>query len=69
MSRLVGKVCVVNGAASEIGRAVAGRFAGEGAVVVGVDQAGHSVGEYAMQADLTALPLDGGITEAFTVPD
>jgi hypothetical protein len=44
-------------------------FAGCPAVVVGVDQAGHSVGEYAMQADLTALPLDGGITEAFTVPD
>jgi NAD(P)-dependent dehydrogenase (short-subunit alcohol dehydrogenase family) len=42
MSRLAGKVCVVNGAASEIGRVVAGRFAGEGAVVVGVDQAGHT---------------------------
>jgi NAD(P)-dependent dehydrogenase (short-subunit alcohol dehydrogenase family) len=56
MSRLVGKVCVVNGAASEIGRAVAERFAGEGAVVVGVDQAGHSIGEYAMQADLTDEP-------------
>jgi NAD(P)-dependent dehydrogenase (short-subunit alcohol dehydrogenase family) len=51
-SRLVGKVCVVNGAASEIGQAVAGRFASEGAVVVGVDQAEHGVGERAIHADL-----------------
>ena len=51
-SRLADKVCVVNGAGSEIGRAVAERFASEGAVVVGVDQAGHGVGEYAVQADL-----------------
>lgn len=32
---LTGKVCVVNGAASMIGRAVAERFAREGAVVIG----------------------------------
>ena len=51
-SRLADKVCVVNGAGNEIGRAVAERFASEGAVVVGVDQAGHGVGEYAVQADL-----------------
>jgi NAD(P)-dependent dehydrogenase (short-subunit alcohol dehydrogenase family) len=51
-SRLAGKVCVVNGAASEIGQAVAGRFVTEGAVVVGVDQAAHGVGEQAIQADL-----------------
>jgi NAD(P)-dependent dehydrogenase (short-subunit alcohol dehydrogenase family) len=43
---------VVNGAASEIGQAVAGRFATEGAVVVGVDKAEHGVGEQAVQADL-----------------
>jgi NAD(P)-dependent dehydrogenase (short-subunit alcohol dehydrogenase family) len=49
---LTGKVCVVNGAASLIGRAVAERFAREGAVVVGVDKAGHSVGEHPVQADL-----------------
>ena len=36
--RLAGKVCVINGAASEIGRAVAARFTAEGAVVVGVDR-------------------------------
>jgi NAD(P)-dependent dehydrogenase (short-subunit alcohol dehydrogenase family) len=52
VSRLTGKVCVVNGAASEIGQAVAGRFASEGGVVVGVDKAGHPVGEHAVQADL-----------------
>lgn len=50
---LTGKVCVVNGAASLIGRAVAERFAREGAVVVGVDKVGHSVGEHPVQADLT----------------
>ena len=52
VSRLADKVCVVNGAASEIGQAVAGRFASEGAVVVGVDKVEHSVGEHAVQADL-----------------
>jgi NAD(P)-dependent dehydrogenase (short-subunit alcohol dehydrogenase family) len=52
VSRLVDKVCVVNGAASEIGQAVVGRFASEGAVVVGVDKVEHSVGEHTVQADL-----------------
>ena len=56
MSRLADKVCVVNGAASEIGQAVAGRFASEGGVVVGVDKAGHSVGEHVVQADLADEP-------------
>jgi len=45
---LAGKVCVVNGAASVIGQAVATRFASEGAVVVGVDKVEHSVGGHAM---------------------
>jgi NAD(P)-dependent dehydrogenase (short-subunit alcohol dehydrogenase family) len=53
---LTGKVCVVNGAASAIGQAVAKRFASEGAVVVGVDKVEHSVGEQAMRADLTDEP-------------
>ena len=52
MDRLAGRVCVVNGAASVIGQAVAGRFASEGGVVVGVDQVEHSVGQLAVQADL-----------------
>lgn len=50
---LSGKVCVVNGAASAIGQAVAARFAGDGAVVVGVDKVEHSVGEQALRADFT----------------
>jgi NAD(P)-dependent dehydrogenase (short-subunit alcohol dehydrogenase family) len=50
--RLAGRVCVVNGAASVIGEAVAGRFASEGGVVVGVDQVEHAVGQLAAQADL-----------------
>lgn len=50
--RLAGRVCVVNGAASEIGQAVAARFASEGGVVVGVDKVERSVGEHVVQADL-----------------
>jgi NAD(P)-dependent dehydrogenase (short-subunit alcohol dehydrogenase family) len=56
VSRLTGRVCVVSGAASEIGQAVAGRFAAEGGVVVGVDKARHSVGEFVVQADLADEP-------------
>ena len=56
MDRLAGRVCVVNGAASEIGRAVATRFADEGGVVVGVDKAAHRVGEHVVQADLADEP-------------
>jgi Enoyl-(Acyl carrier protein) reductase len=52
VSRLVDKVCVVNGAASKIGQAVAERFASEGALVVGVDKVEHSIGEHVVQADL-----------------
>ncbi|WP_035803571.1 SDR family oxidoreductase [Kitasatospora mediocidica] len=53
MATLAGKVCVINGAASAIGQAVAGRFAREGAVVIGVDKVEHSVGEHVVRADLT----------------
>ncbi|GAB2727147.1 SDR family oxidoreductase [Kitasatospora kifunensis] len=56
MPVLANKVCVVNGAASTIGRAVAERFASEGAVVVGVDQVDHSVGDHVVRADLTDEP-------------
>jgi NAD(P)-dependent dehydrogenase (short-subunit alcohol dehydrogenase family) len=51
--RFVGKVCVVNGAASEIGTAVAARFESEGGTVVGVDRTPHNVGNEAIEADLT----------------
>jgi NAD(P)-dependent dehydrogenase (short-subunit alcohol dehydrogenase family) len=56
MSRLNGKVCVVNGVASTIGQAVAERFAREGGVVVGVDKVAHDVGDLALQADLADEP-------------
>lgn len=52
VSRLTGRVCVVNGAASTIGQAIAERFTREGATVVGADKAAHSVGELVVQADL-----------------
>ena len=51
--RLSDKVCVITGAAGGIGSATAEVFAREGARVVGVDLAEHSVGELALRADLT----------------
>lgn len=42
--RLTGKVCVIAGAASVIGQAVARRLISEGALVVGVDREEHSAG-------------------------
>jgi NAD(P)-dependent dehydrogenase (short-subunit alcohol dehydrogenase family) len=47
------KVCVINGAASEIGAAVAAQLGSEGAIVVGVDKEHHSVGRDSIVADLT----------------
>jgi NAD(P)-dependent dehydrogenase (short-subunit alcohol dehydrogenase family) len=50
--RLEGRVCVITGVAGGIGGATAALFAREGARVVGVDLAEHSVGELALQADV-----------------
>jgi NAD(P)-dependent dehydrogenase (short-subunit alcohol dehydrogenase family) len=50
--RLSGKVCVVNGVASEIGSAVARRLSDEGAVVVGTDRVEHSTGHTSLTVDL-----------------
>jgi NAD(P)-dependent dehydrogenase (short-subunit alcohol dehydrogenase family) len=50
--RLEGKVCVITGVAGGIGSAAAALFAREGARVVGVDLAEHSIGELPLQADV-----------------
>jgi NAD(P)-dependent dehydrogenase (short-subunit alcohol dehydrogenase family) len=67
MGRLDGRVCVVTGVASGLGRAIAGEFALEGAVVVGCDVADEGgnatmagIGEYrhadvSREADIEAL--------------
>ncbi len=52
--RLVGKVCVIAGAASAIGHAVARRLIGEGALVVGVDRKEHNAGSLQEIADLSS---------------
>ncbi len=52
IGRLAGKVAIVNGAASEIGTAVAERFADEGATVVGTDRIAHSIGDMSFVVDL-----------------
>jgi len=54
--RLAGKVCVITGAAGGIGGATAAVFEREGAHVVGIDIAEHSVGELSLTADITSEP-------------
>lgn len=50
-SRLMGRVCVVAGVCGAIGEAVAGRFAAEGGIVVGVDRVEHRIGTFPLRAD------------------
>jgi NAD(P)-dependent dehydrogenase (short-subunit alcohol dehydrogenase family) len=51
--RLNGKVCVITGAAGGIGAETARLFGEEGATVVGVDLGEGSVGDLALQADVS----------------
>ncbi|WP_419729895.1 SDR family oxidoreductase [Lichenicola sp.] len=50
--RLDGKVCVIAGAASVIGLAVAARLEQEGGMVIGIDRQNHAVGCISLKADL-----------------
>lgn len=50
--RLAGKICVITGAASGIGAESARLFAEEGAIVVGVDLAPGSEGEFTLEVDV-----------------
>jgi NAD(P)-dependent dehydrogenase (short-subunit alcohol dehydrogenase family) len=52
--RLQGKVCVIAGVAGALGEGVAARFNRERAVVVGIDQKIHAVGELNLTLDLRA---------------
>jgi NAD(P)-dependent dehydrogenase (short-subunit alcohol dehydrogenase family) len=52
--RLAGKVCLITGVAGGIGGATATVFEREGAKVVGVDIAEHSIGELSLIADITS---------------
>ena len=60
--RLAGRVCVVLGAASVIGAAVAERFSREGGVVVAVDRVDHEIGAHPLRADLVD---DGQVAAVF----
>lgn len=60
--RLDGKVCVIAGAGSDIGQAVARRLELEGGTVIGIDRQNHSVGSLSITADLS---VEAEVVDAF----
>ncbi len=65
--RLEGKVAVITGAAGDIGRGIALRFAGEGADVVANDlsqMAAESVTEKIKEMGRRAIPFPGDVTDS-----
>jgi NAD(P)-dependent dehydrogenase (short-subunit alcohol dehydrogenase family) len=61
MGRVAGKACVVTGAGSGIGKAIAERFASEGGRIICVDINGAGVG-----ATVDEIRSQGGVAEAVT---
>ncbi|MCU0536161.1 MAG: glucose 1-dehydrogenase [Hydrococcus sp. Prado102] len=61
MKRLEGKACIVTGAGSGIGKAIAERFAEEGAKVVCVD-----LNEETLRQTVEGIERAGGVAQAFT---
>ena len=61
---LVGRIAIVTGAASGIGRAIACRFAAEGAQVIAVDLDGGALEALAAEAgDGGIVPMQASVTE------
>jgi len=68
--RLQGKVCLVTGAGSGIGRATATRFAREGATVVAADangEAAESLAAELKQQGARCQPIEADVTQALEV--
>lgn len=65
--RLAGKVCIVTGAGSGIGRATAARFAEEGAVVACVDLDGTSAAETAASIGAAAVAVAADVSDPVAV--
>lgn len=64
MSRFGGKVALVTGAASGIGRAVACRFVAEGAAVVAVDLSDEALGALRAELGERLVPVTASVTDA-----